>query len=379
MRKRFRTFFHSGRQPPKKGPLPGKGAVIVMKKVTVKDIARASGYSISTVSKTLNGTDRVGPDAARKIRQIARDMGYRSSFAAQSLVRGGRRVAIVLFDNPSEVRQLFEDGFRAAFDLYREFQIEPWYLLYDISRDSGVAEISWDRIESEADALIVIPGGRREDIEPHLRRIGDKMPLVMLQSRYTAAPDLTRTGDVTVHARAAGAMAAQFLSLCGSRKAALITGRPHAWIHEENTAGFLDAARLYGLRCADVAESFDEMETAYRQTASMLEQYPDLDGIFTSSYVAPGVCRRVRETGRRIHVVGTDLVAGSDDCLRDGVLTATIFQNQATQARLAAEMVVRIFREGGVHTEKPVTTLVKPELVLSSSLCCYTGSDIRSE
>ena len=174
-------------------------------------------------------------------------------------------------------------------------------------------------------------------------------------------------------------MAAQFLSLCGSQKAALITGRPQAWIHEENTAGFLDAAKLYGLRCAATAESFDDMEIAYRQTADMLEQYPDLDGIFTSSYVAPGVCRRVQETGRRIHIVGTDLVAGSDRCLRAGILTATIFQNQATQARLAAEMVVRIFREGGLHGSEPITTLVKPELVLSSSLGCYTDSDIRSE
>ena len=341
-----------------------------MKKITVKDIAQASGYSVSTVSKALNGTDRVGPEAIEKIKRIAQEMGYRSSFAAQSLARDRRRVAILLPENPPEVRRLFEDGFEAAFDLYREFRIEPWYLLYDPQAD----DIAWERIEAKANAVISIPIDRIQNIETPLARIGKKIPLVMLQSRYATLPDIPRRGDVTVNARVAGAMAAEFLSLCGSRKTAIITGYQKAWIHQENISGFLDTARAYGLQNIALAESFDDMETAYRQTAALLERIPDLDGIYATSYVAPGVCRRVKEMGRSIHIVGTDLVAGSADCLRDGILTAAIFQNQSTQARLAAEMVVDVFRQGESLDPHPIELSIKPELVLPSALDCYNQS-----
>lgn len=341
-----------------------------MKKITVKDIAQASGYSVSTVSKALNGTDRVGPEAIEKIKRIAQEMGYRSSFAAQSLARDRRRVAILLPENPPEVRRLFEDGFEAAFDLYREFRIEPWYLLYDPQAD----DVAWEPIEAEAEAVILIPSDRFQNIETPLMRIGQKKPLVLLQNRCMALSHIAKTGIVTVNARVAGAMAAEFLSLCGSRKAAIITGYQNTWIHQQNISGFLSTAQTYGLQNVAVAESFDDMETAYRLTAALLEQIPELDGIYATSYVAPGVCRRVKEMGRSIHIVGTDLVAGSDDCLRDGILTAAIFQNQAAQARLAAEMVVDVFRQGESLDPHPIELSIKPELVLPSALDCYNQS-----
>jgi len=92
-----------------------------VKKITVKDIAELSGYSVSTVSKALNGTDRVGIEAIKKIKQIAEECGYRSSFSAQSLARKSRKVAIVLYHEPREIRTMFEEGFASAFDLYGEF------------------------------------------------------------------------------------------------------------------------------------------------------------------------------------------------------------------------------------------------------------------
>ena len=113
-----------------------------MKRVTVKDIAKASGYSVATVSKTLNGTDRVGAETIEKIKRIAAEMGYRSSFSAQALVRKTRRVAIVLFRSPPEVRHLFEKGFDQSFDLYSEFGLEADYTLFD-----RMADVDWDAIE----------------------------------------------------------------------------------------------------------------------------------------------------------------------------------------------------------------------------------------
>ena len=112
-------------------------------------------------------------------------------------------------------------------------------MLYNPKTDN----IPWDRIEAEADAVIFIPNDQLQNNQVSLSRIGQKIPLVMLQNRYTTFPDIPRIGDVTVNAQVAGAMAAEFLFLCGSRKTAIITGYQNAWIHQENISGCLGTAQ----------------------------------------------------------------------------------------------------------------------------------------
>lgn len=332
-----------------------------MKKVTVKDIAKRSGCSVSAVSKALNGTDRVGADTVEKIKKIAMEMGYRSSFSAQSLARKGRKIAIVLFRHPVEVRRLFEEGFRAAFALYGEFGIEPEYHLYD-----AICDTDWEAVGS-ADGAIVVPGKGIEDCDELLSEIGGRIPLVFLQSRpvQIQAP---RLSEVAVNARVVGALAAQFLGVCAPGcRTAVITGLRDAWIHRENLAGFLAAAPGCGIENLTVAECRDDMETAYACTARLLEEHPDLGGIFATSYVSPAVCRCIADRGRNVRVIGVDLFADSAACLRERTLDAAIFQNQQLQAQLAVEAVVNSFREITPDAFIPV----KPELVLRTNLSCY--------
>ena len=69
-------------------------------------------------------------------------------------------------------------------------------------------------------------------------------------------------------------------------------------------------------------------------------------------------------------MVGVDLFSDSVACLRDGSLTAAIFQNQQRQAQMAVEVAVNSFR--GIAPEPRL--LVKPEIVLKSNLSCYGWS-----
>lgn len=54
--------------------------------VTIKDIARAAGVSHTTVSRALKGNPAISAETTRKIRQLARQMGYMPSAVAQSLL-----------------------------------------------------------------------------------------------------------------------------------------------------------------------------------------------------------------------------------------------------------------------------------------------------
>ena len=61
------------------------------KLITMRDVANAAGVSISTVSRILD--ERLPPSksaSAEKVRQVARELGYRRDYVASSLRRRHR-------------------------------------------------------------------------------------------------------------------------------------------------------------------------------------------------------------------------------------------------------------------------------------------------
>ena len=59
------------------------------KLATMRDVARAAGVSVSTVSRVLDERLPTSRSAsAEKIRQVARELGYRRDYVASSLRRG---------------------------------------------------------------------------------------------------------------------------------------------------------------------------------------------------------------------------------------------------------------------------------------------------
>jgi LacI family transcriptional regulator len=74
---------------------------------TLKDISLRSGFSVTTVSRALNGYDDVTPDTRTRIEAIARAMNYRPNQVARKLVSGrSGMVGLVLATPP----QPFEHG-----------------------------------------------------------------------------------------------------------------------------------------------------------------------------------------------------------------------------------------------------------------------------
>ena len=47
-----------------------------MKKVTIRDVARAAGVSVATVSRAINGSDAVTPETQQRILEVIRTTGY---------------------------------------------------------------------------------------------------------------------------------------------------------------------------------------------------------------------------------------------------------------------------------------------------------------
>lgn len=55
--------------------------------VTIKDVAREAGTSVSTVSKVINGHYSISEETAERVRAVMRELGYYPSASAQSFAR----------------------------------------------------------------------------------------------------------------------------------------------------------------------------------------------------------------------------------------------------------------------------------------------------
>ena len=56
--------------------------------VTLKDVARASGVSIKTASRVVNGTAEVSAETRQRVEGVISDLGYHPNTMARSLVNG---------------------------------------------------------------------------------------------------------------------------------------------------------------------------------------------------------------------------------------------------------------------------------------------------
>ena len=57
-----------------------------MARMTIRDIARLAGVSVTTVSRALNNAPEINSQTRERVLQVCREQGYRSNLLARSLV-----------------------------------------------------------------------------------------------------------------------------------------------------------------------------------------------------------------------------------------------------------------------------------------------------
>jgi DNA-binding LacI/PurR family transcriptional regulator len=79
------------------------------RRVSIKDVAREAGVSVTTVSHALNGKGRLNPDTRRRVQAVAERLGYRPNPAARSLVSGRTGLIAAMASLPAEPRIGFSE------------------------------------------------------------------------------------------------------------------------------------------------------------------------------------------------------------------------------------------------------------------------------
>ena len=75
---------------------PTQPEAVPARRLTIKDVARAAGVSLTTVSHALNDRGYVDPETRARVKRVAAELGYRPNLRAQRL-RTGRTNSIAVF------------------------------------------------------------------------------------------------------------------------------------------------------------------------------------------------------------------------------------------------------------------------------------------
>ena len=207
---------------------------------TMKDVARAAGVSLMTVSRVVAGEAGVAPQTAARVEEAIRTLGYQRNDIARNLRRkaqDSRTIGLVVDDlaNPffsALARSVEDEAYR------RGFLVLVGSTNDDPRRERDVVSAFCAR---QVDGLVLIPtGGNRTFFRAQMAR-GVKVVCV---DRPAAGLEVD---SVSVDNRAGAANAVRRLLEGGHRRVAYLGDRQEIWTQRERFAGYVEALAAAGL------------------------------------------------------------------------------------------------------------------------------------
>ncbi len=340
------------------------------KRVTLLDVARASGFSTSSVSIVLNDAPLsryVALKTKDHIRKTAQEMGYHPDAFARSLRR--RRsdtIGVLVFD--------ISDPFCISLLRGIEHTLYPTAYL-PIIIDADNRRDQFERylemlIERRVEGLVVVANWLFADIDPLSKVANSVIPTVVV------GRDLTQNSiqSVVVNNEEGGYAAMQHLYALGHRQIAVLRGPEEMNDSTRRWEGIQRFAAEVGLQleprltsqllsAMDPNSSFDG---GVRLTNGFIETGLKFSAILAfDDYTALGVMRALWKAGRRVPEDCS--VIGFDDIPLAGITTpgiTTIRQPMMDMGKLATRLVLEAMespKDGPVGSNLLHT--MPPELV----------------
>ncbi|MGW1023351.1 LacI family DNA-binding transcriptional regulator [Streptomyces sp. NPDC002577] len=296
-----------------------------MARTTSKDVARAAGVSQAAVSLVLGDKwrGRVSEPTAERVRDAARQLGYRPNLAARNLRLGRTRTALLVV--PALTNEFFARVYTGAARIATEHGFGV--VLYPSPEGTGPARDPFDSAAAALDG--VIASSMAADALAAIR--GDELPLVMLDSNPEDSP-----GAATVNLDLADGMRqiTDHLLTLGHRHFLHIASAVTSWTFEVRAQALTAALRDVpgaDLRTMTTELSIDASRAATEAALTAPGPRPTAL-ICDDDFLAVGACKAARRLGLR---VPDDVsVAGFDD-----LTLATAVDPELTTVRLPAEHV----------------------------------------
>ena len=337
------------------------------KKPTIYDIAKALGVSTGTVNRALHNKPEISEKTKKRVLDMAAKMNFKINPVAQSLRRKAFRVGIVLLCPVEDYLYEVKRGMDKAISDIGEFNLHAEYLIYDVTTNDQIETEILNKLElfmeEQYDGVVLLlTTQNREEITRELIN-NPNVKVAGVSTRILGSDDVQ---NVCVHGETAGGLAAEVLSLCCSkRNICILTGTTDLSPHKENLDGFYEFHKKYPFNSIKVYTHNDDPQQVDVQTRKMLEECPDIDGIYMNTASSPLACKIIDQVkpDHSFNIVTTDLTAETKDLLARRRIRATIYQNPYLQGKRVIELLYQRICEN----DTDFLYYVNPQIVFSAN------------
>ena len=334
----------------------GKGKKVV----TLKDIAKETGYSVNTVSRALRDKDDIAPETKARISKTAEKMGHVRNALALSLRVGYTNTIAVIFgdvSNPHFGVMMKEIEGHARESGYSSFLINT-----NEDEDLELAAIK-SAINRSVDGIIICPTQKGNDNIEYLKKSG--IPFVLIGRRF----EDVETDYVVCNDELGGYQATKELFEKGHRKILMLHGPTYISSARERLAGYRKVFKENeqkvdeNLICEIPITGKDDME----RLCDKVIQEKDFTAIFAfSDFLAFAVWDCLKRRGIKVpeecSIVGFDHIQSR---LPLPFELTSISSYKGDMATAAVELLIHRINENIVDFQQVVidTTLLRGDTV----------------
>lgn len=340
--------------------------ILTRKRIRIEDVAREAGVSITTVSRTLNGSGYVKEATREKVLAALESLDYRPGVVRSTVDPETTEERIICMVVPSIENLIFPQIIKGAEEYLRKH--ECILSLCNTEEDPMIERESARRMLNQGAAGFLICSAERKD--RHLRILRENQVPAVLLNRSTEEEIYS---TVSVDHFQAAYDAVRYLIRSGRKKIAIASGREELLLYQERLEGYRRALTDAGLPVEEnwIMRDISGRNGFYQKTIDLLKESEWPDAIFcTSDPKAFVVMRALQDQGVRIPeeiaVMGFDNVEIS--ALVEPTLTTVAQPFQLigeTGARLLLKQI-QYKEEHGV-LPKPSRTVMPTELIVRKS------------
>ncbi|MFY1682292.1 LacI family DNA-binding transcriptional regulator [Micromonospora sp. WMMD730] len=295
---------------------------------TIRDVARASGVHISTVSRTFSAPHLVNPETRGRVLACAEDLGYRPNRAARALITGRtHNIGLIIADiaNP-----FFPPLIKAAEGQarHRDYHV----FVADTNEDPAAEEELVHALAKQVDGVLLCSPRMSNGL---IEQVSREVPVVVINRQVTGLPCVMM--DVGQGARAA----IEHLLGLGHRRIALLGGPRGSWTHQQMRRAAGAAARSGGAELTVLGPN-PPTETGGGELAARVRDSGVTAVLAYNDLMAIGLIEGLDQLGIRVpqdvSVVGVDDIALSR--LTRPKLT-TVATPTAAAGRTAVDMLLQ--------------------------------------
>jgi DNA-binding LacI/PurR family transcriptional regulator len=342
---------------------PGPSEARPRRLPTLEVVAELAGVSRATVSRVVNGSPKVSPEVVAAVTKAISALGYVPNRAARTLVtRRTDTIVLIMHERPDTV---FEDPFFAS-------------MLRGVNAALSTTDLQLVLLHARGDqqrerALRYVCNGHVDGVLVISLHGDDPMPTAIMAAGIPMVamgrpPSGQRADYVDADNAGGGHEAVRRLVATGRRCLATVAGPLDMSVGVDRLRGYVEATRAAGMQAAADRVAYGDFTEAagYRGIKLLLEQTPDIDGVFVASdLMGMGALRALRDLGRR--VPDDVAVVGFDDAAFAAYADPPLTTVRQPVELLGQEMVRLLLNRLAEPQGKPETIILPTELVIRSS------------